>query len=112
MLYALGGTDYDWLHQKLVIQFLNSKTAPDDKGVIEAINFAGYDQRQHSLEHTILTNISKDESARKKAKCANSNCKSTKHTIHEYWHDGGGAVDKAPDWWKEIQAARKKRPGK
>ena len=108
LLSTLDDTDYEWLRLSLVSQFVNSKTTPSEKDILEAIHFAGHKRQCKTAEQAHVAKISKDVPQGKKQKCTNPNCKSTKHTIKNCWYEGGGAVDKAPEWWKLRQAANKK----
>src|SRR6266481_4906809 len=108
LLNALDDTNYEWLRLSLVSQFVNSKTTPSEKDILEAIHFAGRERQRKTAEQAHVAKISKDVPQGKKQKCTNPNCKSMKHTIKNCWYEGGSAVDKAPEWWKLCQAANKK----
>jgi hypothetical protein len=92
MLNALNRTDFDWLRKNLITQFLNAKTKPLEKEVIEAINLAGYDNSKH-IEHA---HAFKPSLGTKKPKC--KICNSSCHLFEGCWAKGGGAEGQAPDW--------------
>ena len=113
MLNSLDGTEYDWLRKTLVTQFTNSKTTPTSKEIVDAINFANYDNRQESSKDLAnalkVTNNSRSKS---KPKSACSNCGNRGHCVDDCWSEGGGAHGKAPDWWKKRETDKKHETNK
>ena len=112
MLNALDGTEYDWLRKNMLTQFTNMKITPTSKEVVNAINFACYDNRQESSKD--LVNAFKTSGAPRmkgKSKATCSNC-GMRHDISECWSEGGGACSKAQEWWKVKQAEKGKTDAK
>src|SRR6266481_9526742 len=76
LLNALKGTDYDWLCSSLIGQFLNAKTTPDEKDIVETIMFARQDHQCKMSKQANIANATKEKTAGRKAKCTNPNCNS------------------------------------
>ena len=77
-----NGMEYDWLRKTLVTQFTNSKTTPTSKEIVDAINFANYDNRQESSKDLANTlKVTNNSHSKSKPKSACSNCSNRGHAI-------------------------------
>jgi hypothetical protein len=108
MLNALDSTDLDWLRKNLITRFTNKTSKPTEKEVVEAINLTGYDR--HQVERANAFKTQKEPGAKSKTKCLN--CGNTRHSFNGCWAKGGGSAGKAPDWWKEMQKSKDRKPKK
>ena len=96
----------------MLTQFTNVKIMPTLKDVVDAINFACYDNRQESskdLVNAFKTSGTPCMKGKSKARC--SNCGMC-HDISECWSEGGRACGKALEWWKVKQAEKSKTDAK
>lgn len=109
MLNALEDTNYEPLCIQLLSCFQDDLYTSTKKNVYNTIAFAGYKHKQESMEQANVTK-SQRESPKGKTTCLNPNCKAYRHyATKDCWYEGGGTVHKAPEWWKELQAKRKKK---
>ena len=112
ILNTLDGTEYDWLQKNMLTQFTNMKITPTSKDVVNAINFACYNDHQESSKD--LVKVFKTSGAPRmkgKSKATCSNCGMC-HDISECWSEGTRACGKAPEWWKVKQAEKSKADAK
>ena len=113
MLNSLDGKGYDWLRKTLVTQFTNSKTTPTSKEIIDAINFANYDNCQESSKDLAnALKVMNNSCLKLKPKSACSNCGNRSHGVDDCWSEGGGAHRKAPNWWKKRETDKKHKTNK
>jgi hypothetical protein len=99
LMNGLQGTDLDWVCKHLLAMFSHGKSALSKKDVIETITLAGR-EKSHTMSEK--ANAAKSD-RRAKVKC--SNC-DWNHPVERCWAKGGGAEDKAPEWYKEAQKTK------
>jgi transposase InsO family protein len=97
LMNALQNTQLDWVRKHLLAAFSSTAAPPSKRDVIETINLGGREKT-----HLDKANVAKTDQ-RQKVKC--TNC-SKNHPIERCWKKGGGAEDKAPDWFKEAEKKR------